>query len=143
MRQRQFFSDLDIARAGEKFLDRSLPKPEWTHPAHFAVTLWLLRHRPALDLDETLPDLIRGFNEATGTANTDTGGYHWRNDHQGLAGGGKGASYPVPRAVLDRDSGRAAGFAFGRFRLVAGLLEQRAATFPVAARRFHESFRRI
>ena len=67
---------MEIARAGEKFLDRSLPKPEWTHAAHFAVTLWLLRHRPALDLDENLPGLIRAFNEATGTANTDTGGYH-------------------------------------------------------------------
>lgn len=67
---------MEIARAGEKFLDRSLPKPEWTHAAHFAVTLWLLRHRPALDLDVNLPALIRAFNEATGTANTDTGGYH-------------------------------------------------------------------
>jgi len=76
MGQRQFFSDMDIARGGEKFLDRSLLKPEWTHAAHFAVTLWLLRHRPALDLDENLPGLIRAFNEATGTANTDSGGYH-------------------------------------------------------------------
>lgn len=67
---------MEIARAGEKFLDRSLSKPEWTHAAHFAVTLWLLRHRPALDLDANLPGLIRAFNEATGTANTDTGGYH-------------------------------------------------------------------
>jgi hypothetical protein len=76
VRERQFSSDREIARAGEKFLDRSLRKPEWTHAAHFAVTLWLLRHRPALDLDENLPGLIRAFNEATGTANTDTGGYH-------------------------------------------------------------------
>jgi hypothetical protein len=76
MRQRQFSSDTEIARAGERFLDRSLPKPEWTHAAHFAATLWLLRHRPALDLDENLAALIRAFNEATGTANTDTGGYH-------------------------------------------------------------------
>ena len=76
MRARQFSSEAEIARAGEKFLDRSLPKPEWTHAAHFAVTLWLIRHRPALDLDEALPGLIRAFNEATGTPNTDSGGYH-------------------------------------------------------------------
>jgi len=76
MRTRQFSSEAEIARAGEKFLDRSLPKPEWTHAAHFAVTLWLIRHRPALDLDKTLPGLIRAFNEATGTPNTDSGGYH-------------------------------------------------------------------
>ena len=76
MRTRQFSNEAEIRRAGEKFLDRSLPKPEWTHAAHFAVTLWLVRHRPAIDLDERLPDLIRAFNEATGTPNTDSGGYH-------------------------------------------------------------------
>ncbi|HKD47061.1 MAG TPA: hypothetical protein VKB67_05205 [Rhizomicrobium sp.] len=76
MRSRQFSSEGDIQRAAEKFLDRSLPKKEWTHAAHFAVTLWLIRNRPSLDLDEMLPDLIRAFNEATGTANTDSGGYH-------------------------------------------------------------------
>jgi hypothetical protein len=76
MRARQFSSEAEIERVGEKFLDRSLPKPEWTHAAHFAVTLWLIRHRPALDLDQHLPGLIRAFNEAAGTANTDSGGYH-------------------------------------------------------------------
>lgn len=76
MRPRQFFSDADIARAGEKFLDRSLPKPEWTHAAHFAVTFWLIRHRQELRLETELPQRIRAFNEATGTANTDSGGYH-------------------------------------------------------------------
>jgi hypothetical protein len=73
---RQFSSDAEIQRAGEKFLDRSLPKPEWTHAAHVAVSLWLIRHRPAIDLDQQLPGLIRSFNEATGTPNTDSGGYH-------------------------------------------------------------------
>jgi hypothetical protein len=73
---RQFSNDTEIARAGRKFLDRSLPKPEWTHAAHFAVTLWLMRHRPDLDLKTEMPRLIRAFNEATGTPNTDTGGYH-------------------------------------------------------------------
>lgn len=76
MRRRQFSSEAEIQRASEKFLDRSLPKPEWTHAAHFAVTLWLIRHRPSLDLDEKLPGLIQAFNEATGTPNTDSGGYH-------------------------------------------------------------------
>ena len=73
---RQFTSDAEIARAGRKFLDRSLPKPEWTHAAHFAVTLWLMRHQPGLDLKTQMPGLIRAFNEATGTPNTDRGGYH-------------------------------------------------------------------
>ena len=73
---RQFSNDAEIARAGRKFLDRSLPKAEWTHAAHFAVTLWLMRHHPALDLKAEMPGLIRAFNEATGTPNTNTGGYH-------------------------------------------------------------------
>ena len=73
---RQFSSDAEIARVGEKFLDLTLPKPEWTHAAHFAVTLWLMRHRPDIRLETEMPGLIRAFNEATGTPNTDTGGYH-------------------------------------------------------------------
>lgn len=73
---RQFSNDNDIARVGRKFLDLSLPKPEWTHAAHFTVTIWLMRHRPDLDLETEMPGLIRAFNEATGTPNTDTGGYH-------------------------------------------------------------------
>jgi hypothetical protein len=73
---RQFSNDADIARAGRKFLDLSLPKPEWTHAAHFAVTLWLIRQYPARDLERELPGLIRAFNQASGTPNTDTGGYH-------------------------------------------------------------------
>lgn len=76
MQGRQFSNDNEIARAGRKFLDLSLPKPEWTHAAHFAVTLWLMRHRPDLELETQMPGLIRSFNEATGTPNTDTGGYH-------------------------------------------------------------------
>jgi hypothetical protein len=76
MQGRQFSNDTEIARVAGKFLDRSLPKPEWTHASHFAVTLWLTRHRPGLDLKTEMPGLIRAFNEITGTPNTDTGGYH-------------------------------------------------------------------
>ncbi len=76
MQGRQFSNDTEIARAGRKFLDLTLPKPEWTHAAHFAVTLWLMRHRTDLRLVQEMPGLIRAFNEATGTPNTDTSGYH-------------------------------------------------------------------
>ena len=67
MQGRQFSNDSEIARAGLKFLDLSLPKAEWTHAAHFAVTLWLMRHRPDLNLKVEMRGLIRAFNEATGT----------------------------------------------------------------------------
>jgi hypothetical protein len=69
-------TDAAIERIGLGLLDRTLPKPEWTHAAHFAATLWLLRSRPEISLAERLPDIIRAYNEATGVENTDTGGYH-------------------------------------------------------------------
>jgi hypothetical protein len=105
MRGRQFSSDAEIKRAGEKFLDRSLPKPEWAHAAHFAVSLWLIRHRPTLDLDEELPGLIRAFNEASGTPNTDSGGYHETITRASLAAvrAKLAASGPAPlHEILDR-----------------------------------------
>jgi hypothetical protein len=38
--------------------------------------LWLLRDRGGLDVTAEMPRLIRTYNEATGVANTDSGGYH-------------------------------------------------------------------
>lgn len=69
-------TDEAIARVGRGLIDRTLPKPEWTHEAHFAAALWLLRCRPRIDPASGLPPIIRAYNEATGVANTDTGGYH-------------------------------------------------------------------
>ena len=68
-------SDADIERIGRGLIDRSLPKAEWTHAAHFAAAFWLLSH-PERDALRDMPGLIRAYNEATGTPNTDTGGYH-------------------------------------------------------------------
>lgn len=71
----QITSDTDIDRIGLGVLQRSLPKSEWTHAAHFAAAFWLLRH-PSLDAFRDLPGLIRTYNEATGVPNTDSSGYH-------------------------------------------------------------------
>jgi hypothetical protein len=65
----------EIERIGRGLLDRSLPKAEWTHAAHFVAACWLLR-QPGVEAERELPDLIRAYNEATGTPNTDSGGYH-------------------------------------------------------------------
>jgi hypothetical protein len=70
-----FSSDAEIDRVGIGLLDRSLPKNEWTHAAHFAAAFWLLRH-PQIDPMREMPGLIRAYNEACGVPNTDTGGYH-------------------------------------------------------------------
>jgi hypothetical protein len=70
-----FTSDSAIDRIGRGLIDRSLPKAEWTHAAHFAAAFWLLR-RPEMHAMRDMPGLIRAYNEATGVPNTDTSGYH-------------------------------------------------------------------
>ncbi len=69
------YSAADIERIGRGLLERSLPKAEWTHAAHFAAAFWLLAH-PQRDALREMPGLIRAYNEATGVRNTDTEGYH-------------------------------------------------------------------
>jgi hypothetical protein len=71
-----FTSDEEISLIGLGLLDRTLPKSVWTHAAHFAATLWLLRCRPDVEISRAMPGIIRGYNEATGGANTQTSGYH-------------------------------------------------------------------
>ncbi len=71
-----YTSDDEIGRIAHGLLDHSLPKAEWTHAAHFAAALWLMRHRSDLDLPAAMPDIIRGYNTAVGGRNTETEGYH-------------------------------------------------------------------
>ena len=70
-----FTSDEEIDRIGEGLLARTLPKAEWTHAAHFAAAVWLLRRRGAAAYAE-MPPAIRSYNESLGGVNTDTEGYH-------------------------------------------------------------------
>jgi hypothetical protein len=72
----RFASEAEIVEIGEGLLERTLPKPSWTHAAHFAAAVWILRRRPDLTPERDLPGIIRGYNEATGVQNTDSGGYH-------------------------------------------------------------------
>jgi hypothetical protein len=69
------YSNADIDRIGRALLDRSLPKVEWTHAAHFAAAFWLLR-QPDRNAARDMPGFIRAYNEACGVANSDTSGYH-------------------------------------------------------------------
>jgi hypothetical protein len=69
-------TDDEIERVARGVRERWLPKPEWTHAAHFACALWMLRHQPEPALEVAMPPLIRAYNEATGVPNTDTDGYH-------------------------------------------------------------------
>jgi hypothetical protein len=71
-----FTSDDQVAAIGKGLIDQTLPKSEWTHAAHFAAALWLLRCQPEINASDALPGFIRAYNEATGVANTDSSGYH-------------------------------------------------------------------
>ena len=70
-----FTTDKDINRIARGVMDRTLPKPEWTHAAHVAAAVWLIRS-PDYDAERDMPDLIRRYNLACGVKNTDTDGYH-------------------------------------------------------------------
>jgi len=82
---------IDIDRIANGVIERRLPKAEWTHEAHFAAALWLLRHRD--NVSAIMPGLIRAYNESVGTMNTDTTGYHETITQ---------ASLRAARHVLDR-----------------------------------------
>jgi hypothetical protein len=75
-RPRTFHSDAEIERIGEGLVERTLPRPEWTHEAHLAATTYLLLRRPDIDVDTELPGLIRRYNESVGGVNDDAQGYH-------------------------------------------------------------------
>ena len=75
-RPRFFHSDAEIEHIGEGLLERTLPRPEWTHEAHLAATTYLLLRRPDIDIDQELPKLIRRYNESVGGVNSDSEGYH-------------------------------------------------------------------
>ena len=93
-----FTSDDEVIRIGRGLVDRTLPKAEWTHRAHFAATVWLLKCRSEIDIASEMPAMIRSYNEATGGVNSDTAGYHETSTQ---------ASIRAARAFLagnDRDS---------------------------------------
>lgn len=106
------FSAADIDRIGSGVLHRTLPKREWTHAAHFAAAFWLI-DRSGANAAREMPALIRAYNEATGVANTDTGGYHetitlasLRAAHTWIAGRRHLALHEALCEMLESDYGR-------------------------------------
>lgn len=73
---RLFKTDAEIRRIGDGLLDRSLPRPDWTHEAHLAACHWIVTERPDIDPDRDMRGIISGYNEAVGGVNDDTQGYH-------------------------------------------------------------------
>jgi len=70
-----YSSDKHVLHIYEGLCRKTLPKPDWSHAAHFAAACAIMID-PARDAFADMPDIIREYNEATGVANTDTEGYH-------------------------------------------------------------------
>lgn len=66
----------EIELLADRLLDLSLPKKEWTHAAHLAAGLCLINRYGLERMLDIMPSIIRNYNEATGTPNTDNDGYH-------------------------------------------------------------------
>jgi len=60
----------------QEFETCALPKVRWTHHAHLVVALWYLTHHSYDEALDIVRRRIRAYNEATGTRNTESGGYH-------------------------------------------------------------------
>lgn len=69
------YTDEEIAALAEGLVGRTLPKERWTHAAHLAATLRLVRVRDA-GLERDLPGIIQTYNVSVGGVNDDTSGYH-------------------------------------------------------------------
>jgi hypothetical protein len=82
--------EAEIERIALGLIDCTLPKPEWTHRAHFAAALWLLAHTDVLANAGGMAPLIRAYNEATGGENTDSAGYHETITQASLRGADRG-----------------------------------------------------
>ncbi|KMS56937.1 MULTISPECIES: hypothetical protein [Sphingobium] len=69
-------TDDEIDALAQGFCACALPKERWTHHAHFATALWLIRTRPDVQPERDMPDMIRRYNESVGGVNSDSSGYH-------------------------------------------------------------------
>lgn len=73
---RLFADDAAVRAIADGLIDRSLPRERWTHEAHLAACLTILRERPGIIAERDLPGIIASYNEAVGGQNTDDAGYH-------------------------------------------------------------------
>ena len=71
-----FASDGEIAILTAGFLAKTLPAKAWTNDAHWAVAIDLAMNHGDFDLPRDMPEAISTYNVASGTPNTDSGGYH-------------------------------------------------------------------
>lgn len=73
---RLFTDNASIIHVGEGLLAQSFPRELWTHEAHLAACLWIVRDRPDIDPERDMRDIISSYNVAVGGVNDATQGYH-------------------------------------------------------------------
>ena len=69
-------TDEEVIELAKAFEERTLPKSEWTHAAHLVVGLYYCYHHPLGVAKNLMSDGIYWLNDAHGTPNTETSGYH-------------------------------------------------------------------
>lgn len=69
-------SDEEIKNLVKAFETRTLSKEEWTHAAHLTVGLYYCLNCPFALAKNWMRDGIHWLNDAHGTPNTETSGYH-------------------------------------------------------------------
>ncbi|HEY2387852.1 MAG TPA: hypothetical protein VGK30_12885 [Candidatus Binatia bacterium] len=69
-------SPLPLDALAAAFRARTLPHAQWTHTAHLRVGAWHVHHHGADAALALLRTGIRALNDAHGTPNTATSGYH-------------------------------------------------------------------
>ncbi len=95
--------EADIERIATGVLGLTHPYAEWTHTAHFAAALWLLRRPELLRRHGGMGPVIRRYNTAVGVPNTDTDGYHATITEASLRAAAEclaGAAYGAPLAPV-------------------------------------------
>ncbi|MEZ5428844.1 MAG: hypothetical protein R2747_21545 [Pyrinomonadaceae bacterium] len=68
--------DDEVSLLVKAFEERTLEKTDWTHAAHLTVGLYYCLHHPFGVAKNLMSDGIYWLNDAHGTPNTETSGYH-------------------------------------------------------------------
>lgn len=58
------------------FQNLTLPRSQWSHPAHLTVALWYLIHYPESQAIYEIRAAIQRYNQAMNIATTNNSGYH-------------------------------------------------------------------
>ena len=127
-------TEADIERIATGVLALTHPYAEWTHAAHFASALWLLRHPHILRRHGGLGPIIRRYNEAVGVKNTDTSGYHATITEASLRAAGAVLAEAGPAAPLAPVLAGLRASPLGESRWLLGYWSE-ARLMSVAARR--------